>query len=110
MSISEASEIVAGCKRLEKENWRRAHWELQNRFCAMQLDSTLAATARPFIPQAMLQSSREDNAPQAYPTRSGWVLVERDDPWAVKEVAFTLHDPSSYNCAVFMSCICTKFK
>ena len=29
VSISEASEIVAGCKRLEKENWRRAHLGLQ---------------------------------------------------------------------------------
>ena len=28
VSISEASEIVAGCKRLEKENLRQAHWEL----------------------------------------------------------------------------------
>ena len=25
VSVSEASEILAGCKRLEKENWRRAH-------------------------------------------------------------------------------------
>ena len=38
----------------------------------MQLDSTLSATARPFQPQAALQSSREDDGPQAYPTRSGW--------------------------------------
>ena len=72
VSISEASEIVAGCKRLEKENWRRAHWELQNRFSAMQLDSTLSATARPFQPQDAPPSSREDEGPQAYPTRSGW--------------------------------------
>ena len=72
MSISEASEIVAGCKRLEKGNWRRAHWELQNRFSAMQLDSTLSTTARPFQPQATPQSSREDEGPQAYPSRSGW--------------------------------------
>ena len=28
ISISEASEILAGCKRLEKENLRRACWEL----------------------------------------------------------------------------------
>ena len=72
VSISEASEIVAGCKRLEKENWRQAHWELQNRFSGMQVDSTLSATARPFQPQATLQSSREDDGPQAYPSRSGW--------------------------------------
>ena len=35
VSVSEASEIVAGCKRLEKENLRRAHLELQKRFSAM---------------------------------------------------------------------------
>ena len=38
----------------------------------MQLDSTLSATARPFQPQAALQSAREDEGPQAYPSRSGW--------------------------------------
>ena len=72
MSISEASEIVAGCKRLEKENWRRAHWELQKWFSAMQVDSTLSATTRPFQPQATLQCSIEDDGPQAYPSRSRW--------------------------------------
>ena len=45
ISISEASEILARCKRIEKENLRRAHWELQNWFSAMQLDSTLSTTA-----------------------------------------------------------------
>ena len=45
VSISEASEILVGCKRIEKENLRRARWELQNRFSSMQLDSTLSATA-----------------------------------------------------------------
>ena len=51
VSISEASEILAGCKRIEKENLRRAHWELQHWFSAMQLDSTLSTTARPFQPR-----------------------------------------------------------
>ena len=69
ISVSEASEILAGCKRIEKENLRRAHWELQNRFSSMQLDSTLSAAARPFQPQAALLSSREDDAPRAYPAR-----------------------------------------
>ena len=56
MSISEASEILVGCKRLEKENLRRARLELQNWFSSMQLDSTLSAVARPFQPQATLPS------------------------------------------------------
>ena len=64
---------MAGCKRLEKENWRWAHWELQNRFSVMQVDSTLSVTARPFQPQVAPQSSREDDGPQVYPPRSGWV-------------------------------------
>ena len=57
VSISEASEILVGCKRIEKENMRRAHWELQNQFSSMQLDSTLSAAARPFQPQATPLSS-----------------------------------------------------
>ena len=63
VSISEASEILARCKRIEKENMRQAHWELQNQFSSTQLDSTLSATARPFQHRATLQSSREDDAP-----------------------------------------------
>ena len=63
VSISKASEILAGCKRLAKENWRRAHWELQNQFSSMWLDSTLSATARPFQPQAAPLPSREDDMP-----------------------------------------------
>ena len=67
VSISEASEILAGCKRLEKENLSQACWELQNWFSTMWLDSTLSAAARPFQPQATLLSSREDDVPRAYP-------------------------------------------
>ena len=52
VSVSKASEILAGCKRLEKENWRRARWDLQNRLSSMQLNSTLSVAARPFQPQA----------------------------------------------------------
>ena len=62
VSISEASEIVAGCKRLEKENW----------FSAMQVDTVLSTTARPFQPQVTPQSSNEDDGPPVYPPRSGW--------------------------------------
>ena len=72
VSVSEASEIVAGCKRLEKENWRWARWELQKRFSAMQVDSALSTTARPFQPQVAPQLSNEDDGQPVYPPRSGW--------------------------------------
>ena len=71
VSVSEASEILAGCKRLEKENWRRAHWDLQNRLSSMQLNSTLSATARPFQPQATSSSALVDDIPRDYPARNG---------------------------------------
>ena len=67
ISISEVSEILAECKRIEKESLRRARWELQQRFSAMQVDSTLSATAQPFQPRVALQSSREDDAPRSHP-------------------------------------------
>ena len=71
VSISEASKILVGCKRLEKENLRWVHWELQNQFSTIQLDSTLSAAAQPFQPQAAPLSSREDDVPRAYPVRHG---------------------------------------
>ena len=67
ISISEVSEILAGCKRIEKKSLRQAHWELQQWFSAMQVDSTLSATAQPFQPQVTPQSSQEDDAPRSLP-------------------------------------------
>ena len=63
VSVSEASEILAGCKRLEKENWRRVCWDLQNRLSSMHLNSTLSAIARPFQPQAASPSALVDDIP-----------------------------------------------
>ena len=45
ISTSEASEILAGRTRIEKESLRQAHWELQQWFSALQVDSTLSTTA-----------------------------------------------------------------
>ena len=71
VSVSEASEILAGCKRLEKENWRQAHWDLQNRLSSMQLNSPLSATARPFQPQTASPSALVDDIPRDYPAWNG---------------------------------------
>ena len=57
ISISEVSEILAGCKRIEKESLRQVRWELQQQFSALQVGSSLSATAQPFQPQVALQSS-----------------------------------------------------
>ena len=67
VSISEGSEILVGCRRIEKESLRQACWELQQQFSALQVDSTLSATAQPFQSQVAPQSSREDDAPRSHP-------------------------------------------
>ena len=72
VSVSEASEIVAGCKRLEKENLRWAHLELQQRISAMQVDSTLSTSARPFQPRTTPHSSYEDEDQAVGPPRRRW--------------------------------------
>ena len=71
ISTSEVSEILAGCKRIEKESLRRARWELQQRFSTLQVDSTLSATAQPFQPPVAPQSSQEDDAPRSSPVQRG---------------------------------------
>ena len=71
ISTSEASEILVGCKRIEKESLRRARWEFQQRFSALQVDSTLSATAQPFQPRVALQSSQEDDSPRSSPVGRG---------------------------------------
>ena len=67
VSISEASDILAGCKRLEKERLRRACWDLQHRFSSMQLHHPLSPTARPFQLRATSSSTLLDDTPQYHP-------------------------------------------
>ena len=67
ISTSEVGEILAGCKRIEKESLRRARWELQQWLSALQVGSSLSATAQPFQPRVALQLFREDDAPRGSP-------------------------------------------
>ena len=79
VSISEASEILAGCKRLEKESLRQARWDLQHRFSSMQLHSPLSPTVRPFQRGAASSSALVDDTPQDYPALDG--LMRSSPPW-----------------------------
>ena len=87
VSISEASEILAGCKRLEKENLRRARWELQNWFSSMQLDSTLS-TSISDRPLHMRHGSRRNWSSQSGSdsdgTRSSGVRRKKKDGFSSK--------------------------
>ena len=52
VSLAEASTIVESCKRMFKEDLRRAKLELRKRVSSTQHASTLSAGARPFMPVA----------------------------------------------------------
>ena len=71
ISTTEVGEILAGCKRIEKESLRWARWEFQQWFSALQVDSTLSATAQPFQPRVAPQLFREDEAPRRSLVRHG---------------------------------------
>ena len=58
ISLTEANEILAGCKRLEKENRRRERLQFQGWLASMHQFSNLSANAIPFQLQAALPTPR----------------------------------------------------
>ena len=58
ISLAEANEILAGCKRLEKENRRQERLHFQEQLASMHQFTNLSATAVPFQLQAALPTPR----------------------------------------------------
>ena len=58
VSLAEANDILAGYKRLEKENRRREHLYFQERLASLHQPSGLSATTAPFQPRAALPMPR----------------------------------------------------
>ena len=54
VSLVEANDILAGCKRLEQENRRWEHQYFQERLASLHQPSGLSATAAPFQPWAAI--------------------------------------------------------
>ena len=52
ISLAEAKDILAGCKRLEQETQRRKHLQYRQRLTSLHQPSGLSATAPPFQPKA----------------------------------------------------------
>ena len=63
VSLAEAKNILAGCKRLERENQRREHQYFQERFAPMHQPSGLSVNAAPFQPQAAVPMPRPAEMP-----------------------------------------------
>ena len=58
VSLVEANEILARCKRLGKENRRQEHLHFQERLASMHQLTNLSANAIPFQLQAALSTPR----------------------------------------------------
>ena len=58
VSLVEAKDILAGCKRLEQENRRREHQYFQERFAPLHQPSGLSVTVAPFQPRAAMPMPR----------------------------------------------------
>ena len=58
VSLTEANDILAGCKRLEQENRRWERQYFQEQLASLLQPSGLSATAAPFQPQAALPMPR----------------------------------------------------
>ena len=58
VSLAEAKDIIAGCKRLEQENQRRECQYFQEQFAPLHQPSGLSVTVAPFQPQATMPMPR----------------------------------------------------
>ena len=58
ISLTEAKDILAGCKRLERENQRRERQYYQERFTLMHQPSRLSVNVAPFQPPATVPTPR----------------------------------------------------
>ena len=67
VSLTEAKDILAGCKRLERENRRRERQYFQERFAPMHQPSGLSVNAAPFQPQAAVPMTRPAEMPSDPP-------------------------------------------
>ena len=87
VSLAEANEILAGCKRLEKENRRRECLHFQEWLASMHQFTNLSANAIPFQPQAALLTPR--------PAGIAGGLPEWERDWATSDFSPPRRTPGS---------------
>ena len=67
VSLAEAKDILAGCKRLEQENRRRERQYFQEQFAPLHQPSGLSVNVAPFQPQATMPMPRLAEMPSDQP-------------------------------------------
>ena len=89
ISITEVQELILGLKHLDKEDLRKVHLELSNKLsslCLGQTNSSLSASAKPFLPLATSSVTVT-----GMPPRSGTTLPLKD-PIEVTRPLYTTDD------------------
>ena len=72
ISLAKAKDILAGCKRLERENRRRERQYFQERFAPMHQPSGLSVYVALFQPQATVPMPRPAEMPSDQPEAERW--------------------------------------
>ena len=67
VSLTEAKDILAGCKRLEQKNQRQEHQYFQERFAPLHQPSGLSVNVAPFQPRAAMPMPRPAELPSDQP-------------------------------------------
>ena len=99
VSLAEAKDILAGCKRLEQENRRREHQYFQERFAPLHQPSGLSVNAAPFQPQAAVPMPRLAEMPSDQPEaemrgpKDGLSLSRRSTTSSVSKIPSPIRGP-----------------
>ena len=72
VSLAEANDILAGCRRLEQENRRRERRYYQDRLASLHQPSGLSATAAPFQPRAAPLPRLTETVSDQHKQEGGW--------------------------------------
>ena len=65
ISLAEAKDILAGCKRLEQETWRQEHLQYQQRLASLHQSSGLSVAVLPFQPTILGLAERPRDSREA---------------------------------------------
>ena len=99
VSLAEAKDILAGCKRLKRENRRREHQYFQERFAPIHQPSGLSVNAAPFQPQAAMPMPRPAEMPSDPPeaerrgSKDGFTPSRRTTTSSVSKIPSPMRGP-----------------
>ena len=99
VSLTEANDILAGCRRLEQENHRREHRYYQERLTSMHQPSGLSAIATPFqpwsapLPPQLAEMASDQHKQKGSGPKAGFPPARRSTTSSVGKVPSPIQSP-----------------